>query len=321
MELNINWQALDPKILRNMSLEEVQVQIYKRAVANVTRPELFGILMSWLNEQIKQDIITQNESLLEGFVKLLHLRNYTEIDSFSLEQVDEVFNGWLDKEAIQNPTYMRRFLITQQDVQRLFYEAKQHDQNPEDFSLSDLQPEQGGTHLLATLCKRKDGDIKTRKESTNLQQDGSHGMSLSATRDSRFVAKVELVGVDKFDQLDGLTDTSAAPSQWPSDAQSQDTDTDNTSNKKEGNLITSPRNTKMPRKSKRTSRRGRKCKAHSDVLEFSALPRNYICKRCHEPGTMTRLAAANSLTDAFNRTLDSALPNKPRSSLRFSTTT
>lgn len=286
MGQNINLQALDTELLRNLSLEDLQVLIYKKAVANVTKSELFDILMSWLNEQIKQDTVTQNESLLAGFVKLLHLRKYTEIESFSLGQVDEVFNEWLYKETIQNPMYRRRFLITQQDIRRIFSEAEQHTRNLETFSLPSPQLGQGENYLVAPLCGRKDDGIKVGEESTNLQQDASYDMSLSATHD--YTSEVKVWFVDKLNQFDGFTDISAAPSQRSSDAHSQGTDADDMNTKRESTLINSPRDTKMPQKLKRVGRRGRKCKAHRDVPESSGLPKNYICKRCHEPGATSQ---------------------------------
>lgn len=315
MELEINRQALDAEMLRSISLEELQVQIYKSAVANVPRTELLEMLMSWLKEHIKHGTVTQDENLLEGFVKLLHLRNYTEIECFSLEQVDEVFNAWLDKEAIQNPAYKRRFLITQLDVQRLFLEAKQHTQNLKTISLPDPQQGQGGNYLLAPSCGRNNEGKQIENESTNLPQDASHDMSLGPIRDSRYMVKARFI--DKSNKLDGFTDRGAAPSQRLSHGHSQDTGADTMSVKEEGTLVTSPQDTK---KSQRIVHHGLKSKAHNDIPGRRVPPKDYICNRCHEPGAMTRIVSANSLTNAFNRTLGYTLPNESRSSLRSSTT-
>lgn len=82
--------------------------------------------MRWLNEHIKQDTITQNEEDLSIFVGMLHNRNcqymahYIQLPVFTLEQVDEAFRGWLKKDAVDDPAYTRRYLITQQDVHRMF---------------------------------------------------------------------------------------------------------------------------------------------------------------------------------------------------------
>ncbi|KAI1119612.1 hypothetical protein F5Y14DRAFT_9430 [Nemania sp. NC0429] len=238
--------------------------------------------MSWLNEQIKKDTVTQDESLLEGFVKLLHLRNYTEIDSFSLEQVDEVFNRWLDKEAIQNPTYRRRFLIAQQDVQRLFFEARQQTHNLGFASMPGPESGWGENHLLALLCEQIDDGVKTGEESTNLQRNASHEMSSSATQNSRSRGGDRLV--NSSDQLNRCIDAGAAPSRHSSDVHSPATNMDDLDTKPEGTLKTSPPDRKMPQNCKGAGRRPRKDKARNDVTEFFPPPRNYICKRCHEPG-------------------------------------
>ncbi|KAF2971073.1 hypothetical protein GQX73_g2525 [Xylaria multiplex] len=118
MELDESLETLKIGTLKDMSIDDLEAKIHECVTADVYQSKIFNILMEWLNEQIKQDVIT--EDLLERFVNLLHMHDHAEIKPLSLAQVDEVFNEWLRKNTIQSPTYTRRYLIIQQDIHHLF---------------------------------------------------------------------------------------------------------------------------------------------------------------------------------------------------------
>ncbi|KAI1126114.1 hypothetical protein F5Y10DRAFT_279031 [Nemania abortiva] len=234
--------------------------------------------MGWFNEQIKQDTITQEARLLEGFVKLLRMQNHAEIEPFNLAQVDEVFNEWLEKDAIQEPAYRRRYLITQQDVHHIFAEKQRRFQYPGSLSIFEPQNGRREGHSLVLSREQGDGSMRTEKEKTNLLQDTDHETPPNTTRYSRSSSKVEIDRATKLEQSDCIANTDGILSQPSNAAKSQDNDADDVF------LTEPPSDTRMSQKSTRAGYRGRKYKVHDDVSEFTTPPENYICRRCHEPG-------------------------------------
>ncbi|KAI1155227.1 hypothetical protein F4825DRAFT_447775 [Nemania diffusa] len=282
MELDSDPNPLGTKTLQELSLTELEVEINQGAVADASRSELLGILMGWLNEQIKQDSITQNEGLLDGFVKLLKMQNHAEVEPFNLTQVDEMFNEWLKKDAIQNPAYMRRYLITQQDVHHLFAEEKRSIQDSR--SSSSLFEYQHGRAECYPPALSEDDNVRTEIEKTNLPQDVDYKTLLRTTQCSTFSSQTNIIEIDKPCQSVNLTNTNAALSEQLNNTDSQDTNADDVIITRESIVIPSSPIAKMPRRSKSNNRRGRAYKVHSDVSESTAPPKNYICRRCHEPG-------------------------------------
>ncbi|KAI1755169.1 hypothetical protein F4782DRAFT_527893 [Xylaria castorea] len=292
MESGYSLEALNDKILLGMSLKELEAKINEGALANVSRSKLFDLLMSWFNEQIKQDIVTQSQHLLQDFVKLLHMHSHAETEPFNLTQVDEVFDRWLEEDAVQNPAYRRRYLITQQDVHLLFSKETRQFQDLAAPSLFDRQ--QGGveSHSPALSCEQ-DNDVKAEKENTNLRQHIGHGTPPHAAQHSKFPAKAEIINVDKPGPSNELPNKDTILSQHPNDTHSQEPDADVTiTTFRETIVIDSSPDVKMRRTVTRADCRGRKYKVHDD-LELSTPPKNYICRRCHEPGHWIQYCPTN----------------------------
>ncbi|KAI0458669.1 hypothetical protein F5B21DRAFT_511862 [Xylaria acuta] len=240
--------------------------------------------MRWFNEQIKQDIVTQSQHLLKSFVELLHMHNHAEIEPFNLTQVDEVFNGWLEKDAVQNPAYRRRYLITQQDVHLLFPKETRHFQNSGAPSLFDRRRGGGDGHLPALSCEQEDRNVRAEKENANLRQDTGHGKPPRAAQHSKFPTQADTIEIDKPGHSNELLNTDVILPRHTNDTHSQDADADAaTTTLRETIIIDSSPDTEMRPKATRADRRGRKYKVHDD-LEFSTPPKNYICRRCDEPG-------------------------------------
>ncbi|KAI0445958.1 hypothetical protein F4803DRAFT_559805 [Xylaria telfairii] len=249
--------------------------------------------MGWLNLQIKQDILTQSQHLLESFVGLLHMHSYAEIEPFNLTQVDEVFNRWLGNDAVQNPAYTRRYLITQQDVHRLFSKETGRFQNSGAPSLFGHLNDGGDGCLPTLLCERENNNVRNEKESVNLQQDTSLSMPPRGTQHSRFPTTTETVEIDKRSRSNELPNTDTILSRLPSDTHSQDATIDDAATTL-GDIIVieSSPDAEMQRRATRADHRGRKYKVHDD-LELSIPPKNYICRRCDEPGHWIQYCPTN----------------------------
>src|SRR5213083_2502011 len=139
MELDDNPEALNAEILEGMTLKQLQGKLDKLIIAGVSRSGLLSFFMKWFNEQIKQDIFTQEGFLLEEFIGLLLMSNHAEVEPFSLTEIDKVFNQWLEKDANEEPAYRRRYLMIQQEMHRLFSRGSRYTQNLRALSLFGVQ--------------------------------------------------------------------------------------------------------------------------------------------------------------------------------------
>ncbi|TGJ84156.1 hypothetical protein E0Z10_g4592 [Xylaria hypoxylon] len=225
MELGKSPEALSTGALQSMSLKDLEAKIHESAVANISRSEIFDVLMTWFNEQIKQDIITQSNYLLDRFVMLLHMRNYADIEPFNLTQVDEMFNGWLEKDIIQNPAYRRKYLIIQQDVHRLFADERRDSQNSGASSLFDCEHELREMHSPSLSCEQEDNSMRA-EENTSLQQDTGHSTHISAAQQFIYLARAKTVGIDQSDRSHVVKHMGVILPQQSSDTHSQDVDAD-----------------------------------------------------------------------------------------------
>ncbi|KAI0432593.1 hypothetical protein F5Y09DRAFT_329521 [Xylaria sp. FL1042] len=239
--------------------------------------------MRWLNEQIKQDSATQSECLLRRFVNLMHMSNYTEVEPFTLAQVDEVFNAWLEKDAIQNPTYRRRYLITQQDLHRLFTEEKKCFQNSRASSLSDHQPRLRENNAPTLPRSQISNTLGIEKEDTRLLQAAGHDTPMNIAQQSGFPANDEAVEIGKLGGPDKPTHTRNYLPRQPADIHSQGSNVEDVIMTREVTIDSSP-DTEMSQSSITTTYRGRKPKLPSDTPKSSVLRKLYICKRCNESG-------------------------------------
>ncbi|KAI0196110.1 hypothetical protein EV127DRAFT_497438 [Xylaria flabelliformis] len=288
MESDHSLEALNNKDLRDISLKELEARIHEGALANISRSDLFDILMNWFNEQIKQDIVTQSQHLLQSFVELLHMHNHADIEPFTLTQVDEAFDRWLEEDAVQNQAYRRRYLITQQDVHLLFSKETQHFQNSTAPSLIDRQHD-GDSCSPALSCEHEDNKDTIEKANANPQHNTGHGTPLRAAQHSKLPGKAEIIDIDKSGPSNDFTNKDTIFSQHLNDTHVEDPDADVV---QEIILIDSSSDAEMRRTVTRADRRGRKYKVLED-LEFSSPPKNYICRRCQKPGHWIQLCPTN----------------------------
>lgn len=279
---------------RGMSLKELEDKASESIVAGGTPSEVFGILMNWFNDQIKADFITQDELLLEGFVSLLQTPFHAGIGTFSLTQVDETFNRWLERDAVEDPAYRRRYLIMQQDVHQLFANGKQHIQALDDFSPSGQYNGQAQNDTLPFLFEQRNDNMRA-EGNTGLSNNTGHDASSDAIRHDRSTTEAESIEVVQPDQANIPFDAGTIAPLGTEATHPQDANIGDPTITR-GTIITgSSQDSKMTRKASRASRRDHKRKVQHVDPELSALPKNYVCKRCNEPGKMTAVDGARSL--------------------------
>ncbi|KAI0969899.1 hypothetical protein F4678DRAFT_480664 [Xylaria arbuscula] len=283
MELHDQPEHRGTAISQDISLDDLEIRLYRDIETSALRSELFDTLMTWLNGQIKQDIITKSERLLARFVRLLHVCNQAETELSVPTKVDEVFNEWLEKDSIQNPAYRRRYLIIQQDVHRLLSEETRGSQISGAFSLSSDRGRAKENHPPALSLRQKHNSTRVENEDTKLQHDTGYEMATSAAHRPKYSVKVEKVAIDKSERPGGFKHKREF-SRQSDDSHSQDIDREDMAITRED--ITRDSGTKISRSSMRTSRRSR-----------------YICKRCDESGHMIQHCPTN-LDPRYDRAPD-----------------
>ncbi|TRX98296.1 hypothetical protein FHL15_000941 [Xylaria flabelliformis] len=284
MESDHSLEVLNNKGLQDVSLKELEARIHEGALANVSRSDLFGILMSWFNEQIKQDIVTQSQHLLQSFVELLHMHSHADIEPFTLTQVDEAFDRWLEEDAIQNQAYRRRYLITQQDVHLLFSKETQQFQNSTAPSLIDRRHD-GDSCSPALSCEHRDNKDKIEKANANPRHTTGHGTPPRAAQHSKLPGKAEIIEIDKSSPSNGFPNKDTIFSLHPNDTHLQSPDTGVV---RETIVIDSSSDAEMRRTATRADRRGRHwiqlCPTNLDPHYDQAPAHDYRCNFCGRKG-------------------------------------
>ncbi|KAK5628311.1 hypothetical protein RRF57_004026 [Xylaria bambusicola] len=287
MEINGSLKVLDPTVLQNMSVYDLEIKIHNSIHANVPRSEIFDALMTWLNEQIKQDIITQNEEIIHHFVRVLHMRNYAKFDAFPLQQVDEVFMGWLEQDAVDDPAYTRRYLITRQDVHRFFVHERQYAWDP------DSKPREDHPPVLPSRRKRKKKKTRAKKDD-NLQHDLDGNMSENAPQSYTPIIGIEIAKCFEANQPEeGVKHTGVVFVQKPSDTYPQCADTDTLTDTRETIQMDCFPIADFSRKPTTTATPARDKIVGSESPEPFARMNNYICDRCNKPGHLIQHCPTN----------------------------
>ncbi|KAI1180688.1 hypothetical protein F4777DRAFT_258734 [Nemania sp. FL0916] len=276
MELDSGLQALTINMIRDSSLEELEVTVNELIMTGTSRPDLFDLLMGWFNEQIKRDAFAQNESLLPGFIRLLHMNNHADIEPFNLLQVDEALNQWIQTDASQDSAYRRRYLIIQQDINRHFEEGMWHSQEPGTLSSTQYRYKQGKGDAPYLGYTREDSDMRTEGDEYDRPGDTHHNTLLDFASSSRILEKDNSTEIDEPDLCD---DSSTIEDILPKRLDDMMIITDEAAQ-------TASSTDKQARKYSTPS--GQKPPKYRVPRYFSGLPpvppEDYICRRCKKSG-------------------------------------
>ncbi|KAI0161135.1 hypothetical protein GGR52DRAFT_161408 [Hypoxylon sp. FL1284] len=110
MDLRPTLEALDIDSIADLTLEELDDNIQ---TARLSKYHTLQASMGWLNEHIKKDI-PRNLSL---FVSLL-------LERCSGLNIKAVFDEWQEKDAQENPTNRRRYLIVKEELFRTLEQVR-----------------------------------------------------------------------------------------------------------------------------------------------------------------------------------------------------
>jgi len=273
MERDKIWVALEMEGLEHMSLEYLGDKIREFAAADISRSDIVYILMAWFNEQIKRDIFSQDEYLLEDFLNLLLVYHPAESELGCLVQIDNLINCWFDKGATENPVYTRRYLILQQEVRRFLARKGMFSQ---ELAAPFLHNSRGG---------QQEKHVWALEDNAYGYQENENTDRVTVNPDQAY-----LTGPDGQASADAIL-----ARQHPPGTHGSSTDEDTISSLL-SNTTMDPERKSGPWGPVRDTHR--------------PPPPNYICKRCSSPGRPTPCKYHCHLTNSFCRTLASVLPNK-----------
>ncbi|KAI0010971.1 hypothetical protein F4779DRAFT_616038 [Xylariaceae sp. FL0662B] len=311
MDISPNLVALGIEDLGNLTLKELENKLNNVSPEQIYRPQVLETLMGWLHEQIKEDTIMQQKSLLPDFMNLLTMQNRLPVVPFNESEVGQIFKEWQIKDAVENPANRRRYLIAHSEIQRLFQEdGSGSDQENRRFSLkspsqsqheglSALPNEDFGTGVLADIGN------KTSKH-TNLaggkrNKTGANEIPLGKRKSLRGIAEQEAI---KFDEYGKSLAVPPVPDTIPTtqkkglplrDSDSAGATTIGETDALDVTAESMPQSLEMgkPSASSRKHFHGRKHQSSTGGFDFSRpTPPGYVCKRCGRPGKDTGFSSA-----------------------------
>ncbi|KAI2624824.1 hypothetical protein GGS21DRAFT_319776 [Xylaria nigripes] len=276
------------KILQSPGIgcfQDVSLKDLEAKIKGVSRSEAFTTLMTWLNEQIKQDIITQDEVLLEGFVRLLHNHSHAEMGSLHLTQVNEALKGWLEKDAIENPAYRRRYLIMQKDINDLLAKERNFPKNWDASSSPSHQRKQREESSSAPSFKQEADDSEARK--------GVKLGNIDIALENLSLTPLPSPTGGNVIGLDSGKSGKSVHLMIPNQAllrQSNNTDLDGVITTRETITIDSSPDVNKVHIPTQGDPRVRKYGTRNDATDLPDLPpEKYICRRCRKPGHWMQL--------------------------------
>lgn len=123
MDYSETLDALGIEHLGDIPLEGLATKIGLSA-DQISHPRILEVFMGWLHEQIKKDNTIQQRSFLPQFVALLLHGAFLGGDVFAKEEIKQAFEEWKARDSVENPTNVRRYLLTGMELDRLLGEAQ-----------------------------------------------------------------------------------------------------------------------------------------------------------------------------------------------------
>ncbi|KAI1636529.1 hypothetical protein F4809DRAFT_662308 [Biscogniauxia mediterranea] len=284
-------EALGITGLGSMSCNDLGDRIKQASSKKVPRRHILATLMGWLHEKIKEDIVTQQPSMLQDFVDLLTMPDALGIMPFSQSEINLAFSEWKERDAKQNPANRRRYLMARLDLNKLLERARSGSQleNNPPSSGSPGQAESG--ECLAFSCnttpspfmseaqdkESNDYELKVGKKKT-----GANVIPLGTRKPLRAATNQEVIDICDDDDSDQQTDAPA----------SSGSDLDEVKITRETILLDSTPEKMIKNSERRRSSKQRYSLKHhvGNGSNFSIPPPvNYVCNRCSKPGSVNGL--------------------------------
>ncbi|KAI1458016.1 hypothetical protein F4805DRAFT_474721 [Annulohypoxylon moriforme] len=186
MDLTPTLRILGVDSLVDTTLEELQSKVNNVQYGVIPRRQVLQTFMGWLHAQITRDI--QQKSLLSTFMDLLLTPGKLHQGTFDESEVEVAFKGWQAKDAVENPTNIRRYQVVYSDLVELF----EHGSKPEpdwSFGPSGLDREQDSSD-------EADG-TRTRLVGGGKRKSGSNEIPLGKRKHLRSNSHQKIVKIEE----------------------------------------------------------------------------------------------------------------------------
>ncbi|CAJ2514192.1 Uu.00g023110.m01.CDS01 [Anthostomella pinea] len=305
--------------LEMLTLGDLEDKVQDAKRTQISQYSPLRVLMGWLREQIKADVVTQQESLLPDFVGLL-LRKDMGTASSSEEETNRIFQEWQDTDAPNR----RRYLMAQIDMNKLLKKAKGI---PELEATTPSMTSPGGSQKKwrIGMSRQKAGSKRAAETDNNgseshrfslgQRKTGSNKIPLGTKRAKGIANKQDVIEIadDDDDEHEALTEPLAANlnhHQRVDIAASKDSDQDEVIVTRETILLhSSPETMTKYHERSRGSSSLREHHQGRPSYPGSQPPSHYLCNRCKQPGKMTLPYLARAIADFEYRALSSNIVN------------
>ncbi|KAH8201283.1 hypothetical protein TruAng_004527 [Truncatella angustata] len=111
MDLSRNLEILAIKNLDKTHLADLEARVDGSIIGtSFSEQDVLNTYLGWLGEQLVQDAFFQQDSLVEAWTKSLYHRG------FDKKHIHQSFKQWQRREALRDPSTLRRLLMAEQEL-------------------------------------------------------------------------------------------------------------------------------------------------------------------------------------------------------------